>query len=272
MHWRRCSGGSALGVFGKARSLSIQWTRVYWSWISMMLLKDFRTFHGVSWFFRGQTSEMDGRWRSAPWLARCVCEDGWIPSHFTDAVLLFPGFAQEQFMLIHLAEKVFSGSPSANWNTSCGGSQATWLMSLQNHCAQWLSEIVDGYMKKYVVWRMPVDILNKSWWILMPVFHDFRTTSSWIRTVGIDVPRLATHGDPRHWQMALLRPSPGPCVSSVLFITLPVCSRGVLWFDWCLFWKFQGNGVAVVKWGNGTCWNMLEHVGICWNMFHMSIE
>ncbi|CAL1143546.1 unnamed protein product [Cladocopium goreaui] len=39
---------------------------------------------------------------------RCVCEDGWIPSHFTDAVLLFPGFAQEQFILIHLAEKVFS--------------------------------------------------------------------------------------------------------------------------------------------------------------------
>ena len=117
-----------LTVRSNARTLSIPWTRVYWSWISMILLKDFRTFYEVSWFFRGQTSEMDGRWSSAPWLARCVCEDGWIPSHFTDAVLLFPGFAQEQFMLIFLAEKVFSGSPSANWNTSCGGSQATWCL------------------------------------------------------------------------------------------------------------------------------------------------
>ena len=67
---------------------------------------------------------MAGEDRLLGWPGVFVRMDG-IPSHFTDAVLLFPGFAQEQFMLIHLAEKVFSGSPSANWNTSCGGSQAT---------------------------------------------------------------------------------------------------------------------------------------------------
>ena len=55
----------------------------------------------------------------------------------------------------------------------------------------------------------------------------------------------------------------GPCVGSVLFITLPVCSRGVLRFDRCLFLEISG------KWGCGCevgQWNMLEHVGTCWNM------
>lgn len=39
---------------------------------------------------------------------RCICEDGWKPSHFTDAVLVFPGYQEEQFLLIFLAERVFS--------------------------------------------------------------------------------------------------------------------------------------------------------------------
>lgn len=41
-------------------------------------------------------------------VARCICEDGWKPSHFTDAVLVFPGYQEEQFLLIFLAERVFS--------------------------------------------------------------------------------------------------------------------------------------------------------------------
>ena len=41
-------------------------------------------------------------------VARCICEDGWKPSHFTDAVLVFPGYQEEQFLLIFLVERVFS--------------------------------------------------------------------------------------------------------------------------------------------------------------------